>query len=150
MPASHIGGGCLTASKRSHRGSRVQPHQRRRHASTRISGGDTSAMFAPDSCAPPLDVSRAVRSVLVDSDGVCKLADFGASKLLQHDLLSATDGCRSLRGTPYWMAPEVIRQTGHGKPADVWSLGCTMIEMLTVRSHSRAWALHTGLGVGCV
>ena len=107
-------------------------------------------MFAPDSCAPPLDVSRAVRSVLVDSDGVCKLADFGASKLLQHDLLSATDGCRSLRGTPYWMAPEVIRQTGHGKPADVWSLGCTMIEMLTVRSHSRAWALHTGLGVGCV
>ena len=73
-------------------------------------------------------------NVLVDSDGVCKLADFGASKLLQQDLQSTQDGgCRSLRGTPYWMAPEVIRQTGHGRPADVWSLGCTMLEMLTAK-----------------
>lgn len=72
-------------------------------------------------------------NVLVDSDGICKLADFGASKQIQQDLVSSTDGCRSLRGTPYWMAPEVIKQTGHGRPADVWSLGCTMVEMLTAR-----------------
>lgn len=72
-------------------------------------------------------------NVLVDSDGVCKLADFGASKLLQQDLMSTTEKCNSLRGTPYWMAPEVIRQTGHGRPADVWSLGCTMLEMLTAK-----------------
>lgn len=69
----------------------------------------------------------------MDSDGVCKLADFGASKQIQQDLLSLTDGCRSLRGTPYWMAPEVIKQIGHGRPADVWSLGCTMVEMLTAK-----------------
>lgn len=73
-------------------------------------------------------------NVLVDSDGVCKLADFGAAKQIQHDLLSATsEACHSLRGTPYWMAPEVIKQTGHGRPADIWSLGCTMIEMLTAK-----------------
>ena len=42
-------------------------------------------------------------NVLVDAEGVCKLADFGASKMLQQDL-SASGDCRSLRGTPYWMA----------------------------------------------
>ena len=66
--------------------------------------------------------------MLVDALGVCKLADFGASKVLQADLTSS-DGCRSLRGTPYWMAPELIRGMEYDDRVDVWSLGITALEM---------------------
>jgi serine/threonine protein kinase len=38
---------------------------------------------------------------------------------------------KSVIGSPYWMAPEIMQQSGHGKPADIWSLGCCVIEMLT-------------------
>lgn len=33
----------------------------------------------------------------------------------------------SLKGTPYYMAPEVIKRTGHSQSADIWSFGCMMI-----------------------
>ena len=69
-------------------------------------------------------------NILVDADGIVKLADFGASKQLQN-VMGASVQQQSLKGTPYWMAPEVIKQTGHGRQADIWSVGCTMIEMLT-------------------
>eukprot|EP00003_Mantamonas_plastica_P030291 TRINITY_DN7444_c1_g1_i6.p1 TRINITY_DN7444_c1_g1~~TRINITY_DN7444_c1_g1_i6.p1 ORF type:complete len:666 (+),score=211.52 TRINITY_DN7444_c1_g1_i6:2126-4123(+) len=71
-------------------------------------------------------------NILVDKTGVVKLADFGASKKIE-GLLNATGGMRSLQGTPYWMAPEVIRQSGHGKKADIWSVGCTVLEMFTAQ-----------------
>jgi len=75
-------------------------------------------------------------NVLVDNMGVIKLSDFGASKkimqnfdhegILENETLSKT-----FIGSPYWMAPEVIKKIGHGKPADIWSLGCCVIEMLS-------------------
>eukprot|EP00775_Hariotina_reticulata_P009871 gene9871-10029_t len=69
-------------------------------------------------------------NILIASNGTVKLADFGASKEIE-DLATIGSGSKSIRGTPYWMAPEVIKQTGHGRPADIWSLGCTVIEMAT-------------------
>jgi serine/threonine protein kinase len=69
-------------------------------------------------------------NILVDNRGVVKLADFGASKTLS-GIVTMTDGLKSVRGSPYWMAPEVIKQSGYGRQADIWSVGCTVIEMAT-------------------
>ncbi|KAG2491668.1 hypothetical protein HYH03_010037 [Edaphochlamys debaryana] len=72
-------------------------------------------------------------NILVDTNGVVKLADFGASKKIE-DLATMGGGSRSIRGTPNWMAPEIIMQSGHGRAADIWSLGCVVIEMATGRA----------------
>lgn len=68
-------------------------------------------------------------NILVDNKGCIKLADFGASKKVVE--LATISEAKSMKGTPYWMAPEVIRQTGHNWQADMWSVGCTVIEMAT-------------------
>jgi serine/threonine protein kinase len=65
-------------------------------------------------------------NILVTDDGLCKLADFGSAKSLLGVEFTA-----SVTGTPNWMAPEVILETGHGRFADVWSLGCLVVEMAT-------------------
>ncbi len=67
-------------------------------------------------------------NVLVDSSGICKLADFGYSRKL---FGTEIDIKRQLEGTAHWMAPEVIRQSAYGRFSDIWSLGCTIIEMAT-------------------
>ncbi|KAG5261530.1 hypothetical protein AALO_G00285300 [Alosa alosa] len=71
-------------------------------------------------------------NILRDSAGNVKLGDFGASRRLQTICLSGT-GIKSVTGTPYWMSPEVISGEGYGRKADIWSVGCTVVEMLTER-----------------
>jgi len=72
-------------------------------------------------------------NILMDNHGVAKLADLGCSKKLD-ELCTKTHGCNTMVGTPYWMAPEVIStQEGYGTAADIWSVGCTVVEMLTAR-----------------
>ncbi|CAL5347186.1 unnamed protein product [Camellia sinensis] len=68
-------------------------------------------------------------NILVDNEGCIKLVDFGASKKVVE--LATMTGAKSMKGTPYWMALEVILQTGHSFFADIWSVGCTVIEMAT-------------------
>jgi len=70
-------------------------------------------------------------NVLVTRSGRVKLTDFGASKAYHEATI--TDGMKSIRGSVFWMAPEVIKGTGYGRRADIWSVGCTTLEMLTAK-----------------
>jgi len=65
-------------------------------------------------------------NILCTKSGECKLADFGScSESLREDYKM------TMIGTPYWMAPELISQTGGSIASDVWSLGCTVLELFT-------------------
>ena len=75
-------------------------------------------------------------NVLVSNDGSVKLADFGASKRTRDAMPAANANATGghAKGTPLWMAPEVIRAAPRSqgwRKADVWSVGCTVIEMST-------------------
>jgi mitogen-activated protein kinase kinase kinase ANP1 len=63
-------------------------------------------------------------NVLVTEDAIIKLSDFGCSKKLDRGGISM-----SVKGSPFWMAPEVVMETGHSYPSDIWSLGCLVLEM---------------------
>ena len=67
---------------------------------------------------------------LVGVDGTVKLADFGESKKLSASM-TGLDENRTMKGTPYFMAPEVLLEDGHGRRADIWSVGATVIAMAT-------------------
>ncbi|THH17820.1 hypothetical protein EW146_g3073 [Bondarzewia mesenterica] len=71
-------------------------------------------------------------NVLVDNKGGIKISDFGISKKLEDNLMPGNRLHRpSLQGSVFWMAPEVVKQTAYTKKADIWSVGCLVVEMFT-------------------
>ncbi|KAK1302221.1 Mitogen-activated protein kinase kinase kinase 1 [Acorus calamus] len=65
-------------------------------------------------------------NILVDANGSVKLADFGLAKQE-----TTVNGLKSCKGSVYWMAPEVVKSKPYGTAADIWSLGCAVLEMST-------------------
>ena len=77
-------------------------------------------------------------NILVDNKGGVKISDFGISKKVENGLLLHKRSNRpSLQGTVYWMAPEVVKQITHTHKADIWSVGCLVLEMI---SGTHPWA----------
>ncbi|KAF8019726.1 hypothetical protein BT93_G0428 [Corymbia citriodora subsp. variegata] len=72
-------------------------------------------------------------NILVDVSGIVKLADFGLAKATE------MNSAKTSIGSAFWMAPEVVNpkvrssqsNRSYGVKADIWSLGCTVLEMLT-------------------
>ncbi|CAM9555732.1 unnamed protein product, partial [Phaeothamnion confervicola] len=84
-------------------------------------------------------------NALVANDGSIKLVDFGLSKSVrgQAGMSTSDGGLQGIKGSAFWMAPEILQTeklSFHGWQkarilsqftADVWSVGCTIVEMAT-------------------
>lgn len=71
-------------------------------------------------------------NILITKESEVKLADFGlASTKRGNELNPSTDRMMDFIGSPYWMAPELITLTGKSTASDIWSVGCTVVELLT-------------------
>lgn len=65
-------------------------------------------------------------NLMIDSNGHLKLIDMGSSRLLS----SKDERRKSICGTPIYSAPEVLSQSSHSKPADMWSFGAVLLLLL--------------------
>ena len=79
---------------------------------------------------PPI-IHRDIKpeNILIDSEGNCKLADFGWA-----NFDCGIKDRESYCGTPEYLAPEIINKCGHDKSVDIWAVGVLLFEMLTWRT----------------
>ncbi|XP_012789957.1 mitogen-activated protein kinase kinase kinase 19 isoform X4 [Sorex araneus] len=87
--------------------------------------------YLHENCVVHRDIKG--NNVMLMPTGIIKLIDFGCARRLAWAGLNGThsDMLKSMHGTPYWMAPEVINESGYGRKSDIWSIGCTVFEMAT-------------------
>ncbi|XP_059311226.1 mitogen-activated protein kinase kinase kinase 17-like [Lycium ferocissimum] len=73
------------------------------------------------------------KNILLGTSGEIKLADFGCAKRIKANKVNGSTKSlsKSIGGTPLWIAPEILRNEELDFSADIWSLGCTIIEMGT-------------------
>ncbi|NXJ32531.1 NEK3 kinase, partial [Ciconia maguari] len=69
------------------------------------------------------------KNVFLTQNGKVKLGDFGSARLLAHPMSYA---CTYV-GTPYYLPPEIWESMPYNNKSDIWSLGCILYELCTLR-----------------
>lgn len=82
-------------------------------------------------------------NLLLTSEGVIKLCDFGVSAQL--DGTSEEYKRKTLAGSAYWMAPEIVSSAGHDTKADIWSFGITELELYEKEAPLAKFAREKGI-----
>ena len=67
--------------------------------------------------------------MFLTSSGLCKLGDFGVSRVLRHTV----DLASTQIGTPYYMSPEIMNNQKYNSKTDIWSLGCILYELMCLK-----------------
>jgi len=117
-----------------------------------MKGGSIHAKYLSDGCFKETDVGRFCAqivegldylhrndiihtdikssNILLDDKNNCKIADLGSTMILREVFPKIN---QDIRGTVRWMSPEMILNEGYNDKTDIWSLGCTVIEMVTCK-----------------
>lgn len=128
----------LTCHRWAHLTRRVQSFTLHRHSQLLglcmavVSYIVTSSQRSGCGCGMVAQLTRCCFSILLNSDMVIKVTDFGSAKILdQSDADINDERSKSFVGTAEYVSPELLRDRSVGKECDFWALGCIIYQMIT-------------------
>lgn len=73
------------------------------------------------------------QNIFLTNANLIKIGDLGIAKILDTNTMNETLPASTIIGTPYYMSPEIFNNLPYNEKSDMWSFGCCLYEMLTLR-----------------